>query len=525
MKRITCILIPLLAFSMVSTGCNTVGGMIAKIPGGKLHGKAERITTLQKQHDELKGKYEAAVVKLKEDIKAYKTDIDAHIAAKEIGPALKKIKAMDSNLHGTKTPRHGVMKEEKISEKKYIIDASKRTLATVDDVLKKGEFQQVDTWLAERKGLPADDATNAGFKKKHEQLYSLWVDFLKKEVARTEKNTPGSALVYALKASTLATQIKDNSSAKEMNIKAANLRKKLLNAYSFVFSIDSASGPNAPAVSSKVGSFSWGSKQIKFSTSKTSRTNASLSFSMGNPSYKSSKSSTKGSFKYKSGTKQVPNPKLERAQKKVDYEQKQVDDKQASYDNANKNLHYEGKEDNQRALLRQIEGEKEEVKEAKEELAALPKTITKSIYAQYSYPITIHHLKASLSLKSKLSSLNGLKAVSSNTTVGASLSDQSHGAYSKNDGSVSADAARPPSQSSGLSALKGNTKSKLTSLVTSGFTVYRDAVGGKARGKKDVQVHWLVIYMILDPNKAPKKVVDVLESTAKIKGIQALLKP
>lgn len=541
------VLLPLCLLSLALPGCGPCMSITDQtFFGGKMTASDAHIDQLEEELELLKTNYDKAVITLNADIATHKSTIDAHIQEGRIGPALAAIKEMNGDLHAGyyagDAKRHNLVVKEELNQKPYVIDASKRTLAAVDGVIKSGEFQKLDTWLNERQDLPADDATVKGFAQKHEQLYTLWIDFLETEIARTQGTYPGSALIYALKARSLAEQIKDAERTQSLDAFVAKTSKQLMDTHGFAFSVGTVSGPHSGDVTKAIKTHSWGTRQITFAA-KSKRTDNVLAFTLGAPSYKSSTTERTDTFTYQSGTQQVANPALEDAQDKIDsiqddisgYQDQRGDQERKLADNsdmaqcetsgrvASCQNNIESAQKKISSLNQDISSAQEDLNDAREDKAEIPATITQPVYDEHPYPVTIHHMHAKLSLSATAKSTRGYPEASERTSITAHLTDDAHAAHSMKDGNVSADAANPPSESSALNSLKRNASSALIQVIIQAFSGHRDGLIANMPKDRDAQLHALAIYIMYDPSTASEEAVGQLEALAEFEGIKALM--
>ncbi|CAN0557528.1 unnamed protein product [Laminaria digitata] len=232
--------------------------------------------------------------------------------------------------------------------------------------------------------------------------------------------------------------------------------------------------------------------------------------SSGAPGYSRSTGNTTGSFQYQSGTRQVTNPAWANA--KSACQEAQEDYQEESSECAAQPTNSAGQS------TRQCDGVPSYRSKAEDRCAEVdkyPQTVTEPVYDSQSYPIDLYHLDTSLTIDAKLSHEDGRGALSVGR-VSARVTDEAHGAHSKNDGSVSADPARPPSESSGLSAAEGVAYSKVADLVMASFNGYRARFLSANTSGGDAEVNDLVIYMFLMPDNVSNEVKQRLNSASGI---------
>ncbi len=549
MKQRTFPMMPVLCGVLATCTIWTSGCRVLAMPVDRMLFKSqvtkseEENEAMRAELEQLKAQYAESTEQIKKDIETSKQEVEALIAAKEIGPALARIKSMNNEFNGGVTKRQKLTEKEGLRPTDYLQDASARTLAVVDDVMGSGEFQKLDKWLAERYSLPADEATLDGFKAKHEDLYKQWVVFLKKESARTSQSHPGSSLLYALKAHALANEIEDKAAVNELGSMIKNLKAQLVRDHAFEFAVTSASGSDADSVVKALRSTSWSGK-IQQASSKSSRTHATASMSLGAPSYKASKSEKQDSFKYQSGTQQVPNPEIDSVQREIDSAQSEVEryqelvsDAERKYkDNSDmarceaggrvqscQNARESAQSDIER-YSGYVQDNQEELAEAQSKLASLPKTVSEPVYDQYYYPVTVHHLDGSRACEVVVKPVSGGQTFRDSKKVTVSLSDEEHAAHSKNDGSVSADPADPPSKSSALKSLNQSATVKLKLVVEQAFDAHREAMLASLPKEKEARINALMIYVFLEPGAASESAVIELEELAQVSEIVKLMK-
>ncbi len=510
-------------------GCGPMNQMVMvideKYGGGNYKRTLEHRDYLTTERDKLQAQYDAYVKEADDYIATMKPQIEAHIEAGEIGPALVKLTNMDNTLHPTEgyEPQQGLRKVVQHSgrtQRDYIRDAAKRTLAKVDGVMASGKFQKLDGWLGKHTNLQTmDEATRKGFEQKQTQLNQSWLAVLLESSDRTESSHPGSALVYALKGQALAIDLGDEQALAKLQSRIKSLNASLTDAHGYVFTIGNASGSHAADVVKRITRSTWGVTRIRHQSTQNARVDGTLTFSIDEPRYSRSTSQTSGSFRYKSGTKQVPNPAYESAQNDIERAQSNVEDKQNDLNNMRRDT--QGWENTQRDRQNKLASAREDLSRAQSRLSGIPKTVTKDVFDDYTYPITVHELRTSWNLDANIAASTGAVPLEGN--VASFLTDNEHDSYSKNDGSVSADPANPPSKPKGLANLKGHTAKELRGAITKSFLIYQKSLLDALPESGEDRINQLAIHAFLDPGSADPQAMQQLEELADMNGLTKLL--
>ncbi len=508
-------------------GCKVMDPMVmlidAKYGGGNYKRALEQNTYLTEERDELQARYDAYVKEADDYIATMKPQIEAHIKAGEIGPALVKLTNMDHKLHpfSDQKPRNGikaVVAHSGRSQRDYIRDAASRTLAKVDGVMASGKFQLLDVWLAKHSSLSTmDDATRKGFKQKQAQLNTIWLDTLVKASERTKSSHIGSSLVYALKGQELAEKLGNDTLRSELGSRIKKLSDALESHHGYVFSIGDLSGTHSQDVAGLVKKTNWRARRIRLQTSNTSHVHGVLHFAINDPKYSRSTSEKTDSFRYKSGTRQVANPAYESAQSDVERFRGDVEKEQNNIKNMRRDT--QGWENNLKSYQRNLERAQSDLARAQDKLSSLPTTVTEDVFDNYTYPVTVHTLRTSWNLTSRVEASPQMVL---NSNVLSSLSDEEHGSYSKNDGGVEADPANPPPKSKGLASLKFDTAKELRVLLGKSFAAYQQNILSNLPEDKEDRIDKIALHIFLDPNSADKKALAQLEELADVNGMARL---
>ena len=508
-------------------GCKVMDPMVMlvdeKYGGGNYKRALELNTYLTEERDELQGRYDAYVKEADDYIATKKPQIEAHIEAGEIGPALVKLTNMDNKLHpadGQRPPKgiKAVVAHSGRAQRDYIRDAASRTLGKVDEVMASGKFQLLDVWLAKHSSLSAmDDATREGFEQKQAQLNELWLAALVKASERTKSSHPGSSLVYALKGQELAEKLGDDTLRGELGSHIETLKDTLESQHGYVFSLGELSGTHSRDVAGLIEGTNWGARRIRLQKSNASRVHGVLHFAIDDPKYSRSTSEKTDSFRYKSGTRQVANPAYESAQSDVERFRGDVEREQSNIKNMRRDT--QGWENNLKSYERSLQQAQSDLARAQGELSSLPATVTEDVFDDYTYPVTVHTLRTSWNLTSRVEASPSMQLKGN---VSSSLSDEEHGFYSKNDGGVEADPANPPPKSKGLAGLRFHTAKELRGLLGKSFAAYQQSILSNLPEGREDRIDRIALHIFLDPNSADKEALAELDELADVNGMTRL---
>lgn len=464
------------------------------------------VIKLQEANDNLNKRYDNRVIEVNKKIAEYKLDIKKQVSASQIAPALKSIKSFHSYTHGS---QRKVIEHEDIDKgEDFIEDSLDDLMEKIEEQLQKRNFNSLEQSLKELDGLKANADQLKKLQAQRTNVKTSWLNAIIQDAQKAQADTPAAAIIYYAKAATLADEIKDKR-ASELQQSAKKLRDELIKAHAFYVATD-AEGYEAGAILKGALSGKY-SGQVRFDDS-AAAPNASLSVSTQEPSYSPSTSSGTKSFKYQSGTKQVKNPKLdsfnkdiERARRGIKNEEgkisgfeREIADKQKCNSGQSREWCNGVIQDKQRQIgyrRKEIQDYNQDISKLEAQRAKTPPTLSQPIYDQQSYPVNYHHLTGSMKVVIELSGKG--KPLSTRSNVTYQVTDISHGAHSRNDGSVSADSAAPPKASDVWPGLKSNVQGAISSIISKGLFNHQTALD--KGGKGDQGAHHLALFMLIGP--------------------------
>lgn len=521
------------------TGCLAASRATVSTLCGNDSYNEKYINKLTKQRDGMRYSYKLKVSNFKTKRDKYKKEINAAIKKRDLKTAILKTTSLHAHMNPCKYNKCGkqrgymkrmypnayqkmenVIEKEDLRENDFVEDAIARTEKILPVMIKKKEFLALDDGLAWLKKYPANKKMKASFYKVKTNTKKLWLAQLKKDIAATKEKTPGAALMYMVKAFQLANTLNDTSSRQSIGGQLKSTRAMLIRQHGFVYNVGQLSGGQSEKIGGPFRRPRF-RQRISHSASNNNRTDAVLSVSVGSPSHSRRKSSKQGSFKYKSGTKPVPNPALRGLQNDLKRAQSALKHDQEACANFRKRKAAGQTSASNSTNCQDIENEQEKVNRIRSKISSTPKTIEKDVFSDYDYPITVHHLSSSMRFSAKL--VGRLGTASNNQSLGASLSDEEHGRYSKNGSGVQADPANPPSFDSGVSALNSLGRERVSGLIIQLFNKKRAGYLNSRAQNGDVRMHNLMIYLLLDPKGVPKKVIQELEQRSKTSNMARLL--
>ena len=498
----------------------TVVPLTAKLGGSQVTAQLDK---LEEEYAGAKARYEKAVEGYRANIERTKKATDEHLEAGEFAQALDNLAELYRYTHPcgeescntypcgdqcSEVNRYeAYMEREEIdSEREFILKAVDRAYALTDQLQKERRFDELDVSLAKHAAsIPGPPANAEKFTARHADLKQAWIDTLVADAEALQGDKPGAAALLYGKSARLALQKGDEALTDELSKKARSMATEAISKYRYGISFGSSSGPHA----SEFVSFL---KNKSFDGEVVVRTgdNASISISTASPSYRRSKGSTTGSFKYKSGTKQVTNPRWKEAQE-------ECQDRQEKYESeaqgcAEQPLNSGGQPTRQCDM---VPSYKDRAQDACEEVSKYPQTIAQDVFDEYSYPIELLHLDASMAIQARIDHNDGRSAVSFSGAK-VRVTDQAHRSYDKNGSGVSSDPANPPSEKSGFSSLESDIQGQLVSLVMKSFEGYRTSLADRHSDGADAEMDMLAIYVLLRPSNVPEERRERLEEISQM---------
>ena len=477
-----------------------------------------QLDKLEEEYAGAKARYEKAVEDYRANIAKSKKETDEHLNAGEFGAALDSLAKLygythpcgeescdtypcsgeecssryrsENNLRPVNRYEAYMEREGIDPEREFILEAVERAYALTEQLQQERRFDELDVALGKHAATMAGPPENAAkFQAKHKDLKQAWIDTLVADATNLEGDKPAAAGLLYGKCARLAKEKGDDAQAGEFSEKAETMRARAISTYRYGIAFGSNSGPHA----SEFVSFL---KNKSFDGEVVVRTgdNASISIATASPSYRRSKGSTTSSFKYKSGTKQVTNPRWKEAQEECEYRQSKYESEAQGC--AEQPLNSGGQPTKQCDF---VPGYRDDAERACAEVSEYPQTVSQDVFDDYSYPVELLHLDASMAIEVRIDHNDGRRAVSFSGAK-VRVTDQAHKAYTKNDGGVAADPANPPSESQGFSSLKSDIQGQLSSLVMKSFEQYRSSLVSKHSDGSEAEMDMLAVYVLLRPS-------------------------
>lgn len=487
----------------------------------------------------LQATYDARVKTHKAFISKSKAAIAAATKAGKVGEAIVDFNKYYSYMHpGIDKKKAALLAEEKLVDASYEQDALKGIIARTDELIGEARFEQLDVDLnaAHKIVRPAE---REALTSRHARLKALWLEQLVKRADDADAQAPAAALVWRLKAAQLAAQINQPQQARTLASAASATRTKLLEAHRYRVAFQSASGAQAAPVRQSVEGHGW---RANVQLANTSSAHALITLSTGAPAYQLQRSQRTGSFRYTASMRQVPNPKLKDFDRDIKYEQGQIKLRQRDIDGYHRRIKdlqtspayrdsnpdwKRGRIEEQQRYIRdrekQIQGHQAKIQKIQSKRSSTPPTISQPVYAQQSYPITVHTRSGSMDASVSIAHPDRRPAVAWKQRLTASASDESHSAHSKKDGSVSADPANPPSEDAIQRTLNAQAIKQVQSLVLDSLEQRRQALLQQQVKGAPARAHNLALYVLLNPERLDKAATDELVRLTSVTDAVALL--
>lgn len=254
--------------------------------------------------------------------------------------------------------------------------------------------------------------------------------------------------------------------------------------------------------------------------------------SMDSPKFTKSKSSSKRTARYKSGTKQVPNPQYKSRQDAVLREERDlkryeddVSKAQRDISNYQKQVAREGdtpgtstgaeqglsraQSELERAL-NNTDSARDRVMRAKEDLADTDQTTEEDVYSDLEYTVTTHTLSGRASVKLTLTHEDGRERKQLDQAVGISASDSTNAAHPI--ANVSEDPLELPSEQALSQDLRVQAANLSWGLINESLQQRRQQLLDEAlkTTDDDARMHLYAVYILLDPtNVNPQVTADI----------------
>lgn len=532
----------LMAFSTTS-GCAYVADLYYR---GDYEAKQERVEELRATHEKQVVLYNQRLAGIKERLPQKKEAVERALKQREVSQAVKALSSMDLSYGDIEGASYGESKErnirikEGIDESAYINKASTRVVTLVDELIKEGDFKALDVQLTRAKEHTRFDKGLAQeLTQRHENLNKIWLGLVMDDMQRLMSTHPAAALVYGMQAIDIAESIKDTQTQKSLEDTVRTIARGIRSRYGFTFTLGPTSGPHAQTIAKSVRRASWGRDAITFSSASTDAVSGVLSFFTSAPSFRPSQSKSQKSFRYKSGTQQIANPAVASIESRISSLESDVRSITDSMNNqlksASKPCSGEGSQltsckserEQRRKSAEQerskIKDKQSDINDKRKELARTPKTTSKDVFAQFSYPVTTYTMSGSMRVQGRMTLTRG-QSVTLRATGSGQKSDSAHAAHQKNGEGVGADRANPPTETSVLSSVVSSTSSKVLSTVRGGLFNHRAFVYDQLKKTtKEDQLNALAIFMILSPSNVPKEYNQKVEELSKVSNLSGRL--
>lgn len=524
---------------LFASGCSYLADVYYQ---GDYESKERQVEKLEKEYEALQKKYDKRLAYLMKDKEERKDNINKLLKEKKIAKSLAAIFGLKLRYGRLKSKEYGKLKDDNIRIKEGIeegefVDASlKRVVEIVDERIKAQEFKALDQELAEAKRYyKVDKEVAKQLTQRHNNLNQIWLKLVVDETQRVMKTHRAASVIYGLQAIEIAQKIGDKRTERKLKGILKGIKDKVTAEHAFRFTMGSASGPHAQKMSSSITRGSWGDRAIAFSPQRTSKTSGVLSFSTSEPSFRPSQSQSQKSFRYKSGTKSIPNPKLGSVKDRIRSLESDAQSAKSSMEGhmkaASKPCSGEGsqlkscnysREQRRKSAdqeRRRMKEKLSEVSSQKSKLSSMPKTISKDVFSDYSYTVTTYTMSGSMPLQAQLQ-MKGGRPLTLRKNASASKSDSAHDAHRKNGEGVSKDPANPPTEAAVLPSVVSSASSALSSHVISGFKRHRDALySSLKKTTKEDKLNAFAIFIMLAPNDVPKDYISQVEQLSKVSNV------
>lgn len=444
----------------------------------------------------------------------------------------------------------------------YKAPADKRQAELYKDLMSQEEAARLDRKLAEvtltqsrdliaqgkalqdkgrhREGLQKHDEAlsllpqSAEVKQARNASATRWITALTGQASKLESAHPGHALLLYAKAAALG----DRSAQSKRD----GLRRSLLARYTYKVAVN-GSGPGGAMSSLESAKRQPFDAQIQVVSGGAA--DATITVTVGNASDRKSTSTSSGSDKYKSGTKQRPNPKIKDLEGDIKSKQRKIDDIRRNQIPARQRAkaqqeklarttkikntvsgHLRSAQNEQKRIdgyNKEINDLQRDISNIQTKIASTPRTISEDVFSTHTYTITTHTLTVSAPYSASVQHSDGRSALNERKSLSTSESDTTHPAQPRiNKG---ADPLNLPSAASLTSRVYGQTGAATRAVIMGSLRSRQDALlqqGKRASGSARLDAY--VLYLLLDPSTDDKPVAqDILKATD-IDGARALVK-
>lgn len=494
------------------------------------------VIKLEKEHKALEGAYKRRVARFRKQIAEAKADTDAALKAGDLSKGMASLVKLYSYTHpcGERScdsypPDHSKSRKERPRvngyeamieregidiERAFLLDATERAYKLAETYRTERKFNEADVVLARHlKHIPGPPENTARFKARHAAIKQSWLDTLVNDAKAARDDHPAAAMIMVVKARKLAQQQGKAEVASGFNRDISALRAEAIRKARFTIATSSVRGPHAGDFLAYLKGRRWdGEVAITSGSAK-----ASLTIETRSPSYSRSTGSTTGSFRYKASTKTVTNPAWKS-------EKESCDRRQRSYESnsARCTTNSAGDPTRECSLAKSDKGW---LDRCRQQLSRMKQTIQQDVFATQDYPVTLHHLDASMGMSASVrpASGSGWRAASHSASR-VRLTDREHDAHSRKGSGVSRDPASPPTERAGLSSLKSKVNKDLEAMVMKGFESYRASILFARTRDKVATMDHAVTYALLRPSTISKEAASALVKATGMDDAVALVR-
>lgn len=500
-----------------------------------------------KRGDELyeMGQYEAALVEYQEALRLKPDKQDAQVKVADAKSAVirqytaearERLDARDyaAAIEATLRLRQRLPDESPVGQ--LVRDVSNRVQLEAATAAEQGEWARAldllmmlyESFEGERAGLEPEIA----------RVKKTWGAQLSARAAQAEEaGHLGDALLLYAKASELVVDPVNVSKRDE-------LRARLIDESAYLVKLEGR-GKHYKVVSQALMTSSF-PQNVRFAErARAKGAQATARLEVGAPKFRRDVSTYTKTARYKSGTRQVPNPQyqsrqddilseereLQRYQEDVAEYQDQVNrySEQVAREGDTPNVSTGAEQNLQRArsnLQRAQENvarAQDRVIRAKERAANTPQFIEEDVYSDLNYPVNTHRISGKSAFKFQISHDDGRAAIPDEGVIAVSASDDEHAAY------PIANVPQDPLDLPGEASLTQDLYAKATSLA---FNVVNDSLQGHrqallerafATEDQGERIHMYVIYILLDPTQVNPQVTAEIDSARGIPDSASVL--
>ena len=257
---------------------NDIISTLDGLTGKEYSTAVERRLELQEELISLEKKRVDAVAQMKARIATSKASIDSDLEALDLGSALATLNELDTYLHAPKEkpPKTSTQKLARyagLTDEAYIASASMALIARAEDAMEAGRFQSLEPVLDPSK-LPdhADPGADAAIKSKRTEFQQRWLAYLDGASKKALRDSPATAVMYALKGATLAKKLGDDAKAKTLMGRFKSAKEAVAKKHGYDVVLVSARGFEAAGVAKSLTGADWGVRPITVKTSSGSGT-------------------------------------------------------------------------------------------------------------------------------------------------------------------------------------------------------------------------------------------------------------